>query len=190
MNSYQPNNNINQQPQLPPSQNAITNDSVMAILQALGNLNLNQNVPQNNVNNNNGYQNMNSQRPRQPRGPATCYKCRQPGHIARNCPTNQQLPVNNIGNPPPQPAVQAFAQQISLQPMINQPQVQQQQPQVFQMPQYQPPPQQQMAPQNNNIPQQQNNTGGNVFVATGNIPQQMPQAQVYPVQHLNENTHP
>ena len=67
------------------------------------------------------------------------------------------------------PAVQAFAQQISLQPVINQPQVQQQQPQVFHMPQYQPPPQQQMAPQNNNVPQQQNNTGGNVFVATENI---------------------
>jgi len=47
-----------------------------------------------------------------------------------------------------------------------------------------------MAPQNNNVPQQQNNTEGNVFVATGNISQQMPQAQVYPVQHLNENTHP
>ncbi|CAG8778331.1 15994_t:CDS:2, partial [Dentiscutata erythropus] len=46
------------QPQVPPSQNAITNDS----------------------------------RPRKPRDPATCYKCRQPGHIARNCPTNQQLP--------------------------------------------------------------------------------------------------
>jgi Retrotransposon gag protein/Zinc knuckle len=188
VNQYQRNNYLPLP--APPAQNPLTNESVLSILQALGNLNLNQQShPQsNNVDSYN--QNNNFQRQRQPRNPPTCYKCRQPGHIARNCPTNQ--PVVNNPNPM-QPTVQAFAHQVPLQQANMQPQYQmppqQQQPQNFQIPQYQPPPQQPATLPVNNIPRQQNNPGGNAFVATEGLPVQQPQAQVYPVQHLNEYTH-
>jgi len=163
------------------SNNSNVNDTLNAILQALGSLNLNQNSAP--VNNNSNYTQNNS-KPRQPRGPVTCYKCKQLGHIARNCPVVQP---NNVVNPNPQPTVQAFAQQVPFQPVTMQPQVQQQYVPMVPVQNYQP--QQQQVNNNNNNPVQQNNNG-NVFVTTQQQQQpQQPQVQMYIPQHLNENTH-
>src|SRR6185436_158706 len=138
------------------------NESIMALIQQLGNINVNQNVPQGNSN---FGQNNNNQRPRQPRGPMTCYKCRQPGHMVRNYPTNQQIqqPANNM-NANPVPVVQTFAQQLPPQPMNIQPQMQPQYPPMAQAQVFPQPVGLVNTPQNNNVPLQQNNTGGNVFV--------------------------
>ena len=94
-----------------------TNDALAVILQTLGNLNLNQVPVQSNPINNNYNMQRNNQGNRPPRNPTVCFKCRQPGHIARNCPIQQ--PMNNTVNPTPQPAVQAYAQHIPMQPVTS-----------------------------------------------------------------------
>lgn len=199
LNQYQmPMNVYPQQQQIQQAPMTNTNDALAAILQTLGNLNLNQ-APVQNIPNNNNYSNnynmqRNNQGNRPPRNPAVCYKCRQPGHIARNCPVQQ--PMNNTVNQTPQPTIQAYAQQVPMQPVTIQPQVQQtypimqqvqQQPQVF--------PQQTIPTPVNNLPPPQNNMqgpqGNNVFVATEQTVQQ-PQMPVYNNQNqsLNWETHP
>jgi hypothetical protein len=193
-----PTNNFLQQTTPPPTN---VNDTLTALLQALGNLNLNQNPVQsntnsNNNNNNQGFRRNNYQGNRPPRNSGVCFKCQQPGHIARNCP--QQLPVNNNVNPT-QPVVQAFAQQVPIQPMIVQPQVQPQlQPQypIIQPVSQQPQVIQQLniTPQVHNLPPPQNNgqqtQGNNVFIATQGMQMQQPQQQVYTEQSLNWEAHP
>lgn len=185
------NNYVQPQIQAAPITNA--NETLNVLLQALGNLNLNQTPVQNNPNNNYNMR-RNNQGNRPPRNPGLCYRCQQPGHISRNCP-NQQQPVNNVVNPTPQPTMQNFAQQVPIQPAVNQPQVQQQYP-VMQMQPQQPQPQVVPQPihpvQMNNLPPQPNNVqrppGNNVFVATGQQQMQQPQMQTYD-QSLNWNTH-
>jgi hypothetical protein len=162
------------------------------LLQALGQLTINsQNTHVNNNGNNQGNQN-NKQNNRQSRPPPTCYKCKQVGHISRNCPNagNQQtinIPQNQV--PLNQPVVTGttnlYAQQLPIQPIQ----------QITLMQQYLPqqiPVQQTMSLLQQNqivtqpINQQVPNQGGpNVFVAINeNNPIQMEQP-TYPEQSKN-----
>jgi hypothetical protein len=195
LNQYQlPMNAYPQQQQIQPAPMTNTNDALAAILQTLGNLNLNQ-APVQNIPNNNYNMQRNNQGNRPPRNQSVCFKCRQPGHIARNCPVPQ--PINNTVNPTPQPTVQAYAQHVPMQPVAMQPQVQQQYPVMQQMPQQpQVIPQQNIPTQVNNLPPPQNNMhgppGNNVFVTTVEQQVQQPQMPVYnnQNQHLNWKAHP
>jgi hypothetical protein len=87
------------------------------LLQALGNLNMNNNVQNNtpvipNIPNQIPQMQNNQQRGRRPRQ-ITYFQCQQFGHFARNCPlrTNIQNNQNNTNNNPPIQTVNNFAQQ-------------------------------------------------------------------------------
>jgi hypothetical protein len=174
---------------------AAVNKALSPLLQALGQLTINSQIPSAPPVNNESYRQRNQnnrQNNRQQRPPLTCYKCQQVGHISRNCPNtvNQQIPnVPQNQVPVNQPAVTGatnlYAQQIPMQP------VQQMQP----IQQYLPPqlPVQQNTPmlqQNQTILQPANrqvpNQGGtNVFMATDLAEVNLPEQPVYPNQHLN-----
>ena len=176
----------------PTSQNDVESAVAKALaplLQALGGLTLNtpnvtppvqgnyiNNIPNNNYNNNNRQMN------RPPRRPLTCFRCNQIGHMARNCPVQQnnnipQQPVTNQNNNNNMYATHLFAQQPP--PQLQQPLA----PHIAQQPQ-QPQVNQNQHINQTAIPQNQNQgMNQTVLVALDNEGSGQPSQQIY--EHLN-----
>ena len=171
---------------------AAVNKALSPLLQALGQLTMNPQIPsvvpetyrQGNQNN--------RQNNRQQRPPPTCYKCQQVGHISRNCPNavNQQIPnvpQNHVqvNQPAVTGATNLYAQQMPMQPIQQMQPMQQYLPQQIPVQQNIPLPQQNqtiLQPANQQVP---NQGGTNVFVALNeNNPVQV-ERPTYPEQSKN-----